>query len=75
MKKRRRLTGYFDATGLPIREGSILRTGMRRGDPKGWTTERVVWLPKSKEWGLADLKTGERMQFQYDQQLRFLVKA
>lgn len=68
----RRLTGYFDHKGVPIREGDILLSGMRRGDPSGWTKERVDW--NGKEWVLSDLKTGERMQFQYDERLLEVVK-
>jgi hypothetical protein len=45
---------------------------MRRGDPSGWTKERVDW--NGKEWVLSDLKTGERMQFQYDERLLEVVK-
>jgi len=70
--KKGRLTGYFDHKGVAIREGDLLRTGMRRGDPKGWTLERVYW--SGKEWFLSDVKTGEMMQFQYDERLREVVK-
>ena len=69
----KRSTGYFDRHGTMIREGDHLRTGMRRNDPKGWTTEKVVWSAWNKTWLLADLKTKEKMQFQYDQELREIV--
>jgi len=68
----KRFTGFKDAKGQRIFDGDILETGMRRDDPKGWTTEKVVWGNLDKEWLLEDLKTGEKMQMQYDKRLRFL---
>lgn len=72
--KKGQFTGLLDNCCLRINEGDLVRVGMRRGDDvSGWTTERVVWLDGDREWGLADPKTGEKMQMQWDQELRALV--
>jgi hypothetical protein len=66
-------TKLLDRHCKRIYEGSILRTGMRRDYMGGWTVSKVV-LGQNLEWLLADLKTGEKMQMQYDQELRELVE-
>lgn len=73
--KKRQFTGLLDNCCLKIYEGDLIRVGRRRNDTNGWTTERVVWLDGDHEWGLADPKTGEKMQMQWDQELRAKVAA
>jgi hypothetical protein len=75
MKKKPKFTGLLDANCKKIFEGDLVWAGMRRGDPRGWTLERVVWLPRDKEWGLQNHETDERMQMQWDQELRGKVSS
>lgn len=64
-------TGLLDVKQIPIYEGDLIWVGMRRGDVRGWTLERVVrGSGNSDPWMLADPKTGEKMQMQWDQELR-----
>jgi hypothetical protein len=72
-----RFTGLLDNCCLKINEGDLIRVGMRRGDDTSWSsrTERVVWSEKDQEWELADPKTGEKMQMQWDQELRAKVRG
>lgn len=73
MKKE--FTGLLDKDRDRIYNGDLILSGMRRGDANGWTTERVRKLrkkyrPWNYEWVLADPKTGELMEMQWDQELR-----
>jgi hypothetical protein len=71
-------TGLLDANLDRIYEGDLIWSGMRRGDPNGFTVERVVKRkapkPWQSPWALADPKTGELMAMQDDQQLRGLCE-
>lgn len=68
-------TGLLDVKQEPIYEGDLIWAGMRREDPvRGWTLERVVRGSGNDPWMLADPSTGEKMQMQWDQQLRGRVK-
>jgi len=72
----RRFTRLFDKDGLPIYEGDLLRTGMRRDDDAGWTTEIVAWQESCNEWALLPAPANfghEFMQMQHDQELRQLT--
>lgn len=82
MKKK--FTGLLDRNCEKIYEGDLIRAGMRRGNPNGWSSnERVVrrhrkfidffTKQKSDEWFLEN-SIGERMQMQWDQELRELQK-
>lgn len=75
--KQLKFTGLLDRHCLKIYEGDLIWNGMRRGDPNGWTVERVVKKPRRKckavdldPWYLADPITGEIGQMQWDQELR-----
>lgn len=65
------MTGLMDRRGVEIRNGQLIRAGMRRGDPTGWTVERV--MRRAGEWVLCDPMTGERMEMQQDPELREIV--
>lgn len=71
----RRFTKLFDANSLPIYEGDIISTGMRRGDDAGWTEEVVAWQESCNEWALLPMPNfgHEFMQMQHDRQLRKLT--
>lgn len=77
---KRQFTGLLDKNLKQIFVGDTVKTGMRRGDAGGWTTEKVVrargllWFTRKNIWQLQDLVTLERQQMQYDQELRELVK-
>lgn len=69
----KRFTGLLDRNLNRIYEGDLLRSGMRRGDHRGWTTEIVAALP-SGEWALMDRATQTEFgQMQWDQELREVV--
>lgn len=77
MKKR--FTGLFDMKGHRIYEGDIIMVGMRQGDHRGWTAEKVVSKPKKlwkfwekKEWVLVNPNRPKDgfMQMQNDPLLR-----
>lgn len=68
-------TGLLDVKCRPIYEGDLIWVGMRRGDTRnGWTLERVIRGSGNDPWMLADPKTGETMQMQWDQELRGVVR-
>jgi len=64
-------TGLLDNQLRRIHEGDMIWAGMRRGDMSGWSLERVVRGCGDEPWLLENLK-GERMQMQWDQNLRLL---
>lgn len=64
-------TGLMDKHGVEIHQGDVIRSGMRRGDPAGWSEELVDWC--GGEWVLRCPKTGEKMQMQNDSELREII--
>jgi hypothetical protein len=80
--KKRESTGLLDKNMNRIFTGDWILSGMRRGDPSGWSKERVV-RKRSKlkslfmsedwcDWCLVN-ELGETMDMQLDQELRELI--
>ena len=69
-------TGLLDCKLKPIFEGDLIWVGMRREDPvDGWTLERVIRGVGNDPWLLVDPETGERIQMQWNQELRGKAKG
>lgn len=71
-RRSRIFTGFLDRHCERIHVGDLIWSGMRRGYAGGWTVEKVVRGDDGLFY-LADPKTGEKMDMQYDQELRELI--
>ena len=66
-------TGLLDRHAKKIYFGDRIWSGMRRGYAGGWTPDKVVRGDDGNIY-LANLKTGEKMEMQHDQELRELIE-